>query len=1155
MKKLFGNWWFLTGLAVLCLVLVLCVGLPLFVGALRPWWVRTLLFVLVAGTWGVIGFLRIRKARKAAAAIAAELATPSAADEESKAVAARMSESLATLRTGSGNKRDYLYNRPWYVIIGPPGAGKTTALVNSGLRFPLSEQSLKGVGGTRNLDFWFADEAVMVDTAGRYTTQDSDAAADTQGWKSFLSLLKKHRPISPINGVIVAIGVDELLSADRAGLDRHASLIRRRLAELKSTLEVSVPVYVFLTKADLIAGFSEFYDDLDVEGRRAVLGATLPYEAGRPKLDDVVGAFDKMVAAQQGRQIRRLYEEVDQSRRSLILGFPSQLGALRNRLARLMDGAFIAGDQPTGTLRGFYFTSGVQQGTPLDRILAGVAESYQTTTAQRGSTGRAYFLNRALTEVMFPEAGLVVADPASRRRQATRTSMGIAAVAAVAALVLVLWGVSFFQNRSFLSQLGEASAQAATLTRETGVDLVQVRDSDPDLEQSLGVLNALRNLPQGYSEQAAGEPGLFKRFGLFQTSHADEAAEAYRDGLRRIMLPRLLLRIEQYMASNSGNPIAVYQPLKVYLMLGGQHAIDIKTVSAWVEQDWANEQFPGADRAGVRKELAGHLAALLADPNLASDWPNRQAPLDGTVIASARAALQTLSLADRAYAVLKQKAMTGEGQPWRAGAAVAAGDAQAFANGPEVLALTVPYFYTRAGYEKAYLIGLATVAQDLQDDIWVLGDGAGTTGVQAQIGQIRPGVAALYAQDYIAAWEKVAALPKPAAYFNDPAALGSFAKSPSPLKVLLLELRKNTTFSGGAANAAQKALGAKVAANRYGRLAGSMDMPGGGGVDAATEITNHFKPVHDYVGDGKTPAPIDDFVAAVKQAGAAVNSAKLAGGGMGAESVQSQVAMAMGSVAASAGGAPPQLQGFVSQATTGGVASANQAASGALGDAYAQSVLPACQMAVQDKYPFVGTSTTEASIVDVSRVFGFNGTFDTFLTQRIMPLLDTSGPVWRWQAGNPQVASLNPSSPDEFVKAQQIRDLLAGGIDVKIQPKAFGAGIDAVDFVAGNTRYHFERADAGAGDKPVSWSPQGNLPQASVTLFSAGQKVTETAVEGPWALFRLMDEAQKQNAGPQALLATFGSGAQTVVFKVSLPSERNPFARGGLWSFRCPVSL
>ena len=202
MKKIFGNWWVLTGLAVLFLVLVLCVGLPLFLRSLAPWYVRLPLFVAVAGTWGLIGFLRARKSRRAAAAIAAELTAPSAADAEGKAVAARMGEALATLKANSAGRRDYLYNRPWYVIIGPPGAGKTTALLNSGLRFPLSDQSLKGVGGTRNLDFWFADEAVMVDTAGRYTTQDSDATADGQGWKSFLALLKRHRPLSPVNGLL-----------------------------------------------------------------------------------------------------------------------------------------------------------------------------------------------------------------------------------------------------------------------------------------------------------------------------------------------------------------------------------------------------------------------------------------------------------------------------------------------------------------------------------------------------------------------------------------------------------------------------------------------------------------------------------------------------------------------------------------------------------------------------------------------------------------------------------------------------------------------------------------------------------------------------------------------------------------------------------------
>ena len=1152
MKRIFGNWWVLTGLVVVLLLLVFCLGLPLVVTALEPWWVRLLFAVLILGTWGLFGFLRARKARKAVDAIAAELATPSASDQEGAAVASRMAEALNSLKSATGAKRDYLYSRPWYVIIGPPGAGKTTALLNSGLRFPFADQSFKGVGGTRNLDFLFADEAALVDTAGRYTTQDSDQSVDTRGWQSFLEMLKRHRPLSPINGVIVALGVDELLTADRAGIDRHAAAVRRRLTELRATLEVSVPVYVLFTKADLLAGFVEYYDDLDVEGRRAALGATLPVANARPKIEDVLAQFDEMVVAQGARQAKRLYEEVDQRRRSMILGFPAQLAALRNRFARFIEGAFIAGEQPSATLRGFYFTSGVQEGAPLDRILAGVAQVYQDSSAGRGSSGRTYFLNRVLTEVIFGEAGLVQADPAARKRQQARMTLGLAGVAAVCALVLLAWGVSFIKNKSFQSELNASSVQAAAQIKQTGDDLVEVRSTDPDLEQSLGVLNTLRDLPQGYADQLAGAPGLLMRFGLFQSSHAAMASEAYRSALRRIMLPRLLLRLEQYMAGHGGDPLSLYQALKVYLMLGGQGPLDAGTVKSWVTSDWAAEQFPGADRAPERKQLTDHLSALLEDESMNVSWAGQKAPLDGTVIASARAALSTLSLADRAYAVLRQKAMGSGGAPWMASAALSAGDAQAFANGAEVLQLQVPFFYTSAGYEQAYQIGLATVADDMKNEMWVLGDAAGTTGLQAQMSQIRPGVASLYAKDYIAAWEKVATTPKPANYFGDAAAMGSFTKTPSPLKVLLLELRKNTTFTGGT-GAAKSMLADKLSSGRLGTAAKLVPGAGAGGFDAGAQIASYFKPLQDYVGDGKAPAPIDDFLAAIKQAGTAVASAKFAGGGMGSEGAQGAMATAMGSMSAVVGGAPPQMQGFVSAAAGGGKTASVTAAQGAIADAYTKSVLPDCKTATEDKYPFVGTSQVDASLVDVQRVFGPSGTFDAFLQQRVTPLLDKSGPIWRWSATDPTAATLQPSSPDEFRKAAQLRDTLVGGITTKWASKSFGGGVDAVELTVGSTTYRFDATTS--GDRPVIWSPQGNVPRASVTLFTGTTKVGEIVKEGPWALFRLMDEARKENSGPLTLLATFGSNAKTAVFQVSLTDENNPFGRGGVWSFRCPVAL
>ena len=51
----------------------------------------------------------------------------------------------------------------------------------------------------------------------------------------------------------------------------------------------------------------------------------------------------------------------------------------------------------------------------------------------------------------------------------------------------------------------------------------------------------------------------------------------------------------------------------------------------------------------------------------------------------------------------------------------------------------------------------------------------------------------------------------------------------------------------------------------------------------------------------------------MKQAGTAVQSAKMTGGGMGADAMQSQMATAMGAVQTAAGCAPSQLQGFVAR--------------------------------------------------------------------------------------------------------------------------------------------------------------------------------------------------------------------------------------------------
>jgi len=195
----------------------------------------------------------------------------------------RFDEAIETLKRSRKKGAASLYDLPWYVIIGPPGAGKTTLLVNSGLNFPLAQkfgkEAVRGVGGTRNCDWWFTDEAILLDTAGRFTTQDSNAMADASGWSAFLQLLRKFRGRQPINGVIVAVSATDLITLNGREREQQVGAIRERLDELGRELRIDVPVYVLVTKCDLIAGFSEFFEELEPAARAQVWGMTFPIES------------------------------------------------------------------------------------------------------------------------------------------------------------------------------------------------------------------------------------------------------------------------------------------------------------------------------------------------------------------------------------------------------------------------------------------------------------------------------------------------------------------------------------------------------------------------------------------------------------------------------------------------------------------------------------------------------------------------------------------------------------------------------------------------------------------------------------------------------------------------------------------------------------
>ena len=528
----------------------------------------------------------------------------------------RMEEAVQVLRKarfyGRDGERRTVSQLPWYMFIGAPGSGKTTALLNAGLRFPLGdprgEHALQGVGGTRNCDWWFTDEAVLLDTAGRYTTQESDREADATAWLGFLDLLKRFRPRQPLNGVIVTLSVTDLVHWNNEEMARYAAHVRARVGELYTRLGVRLPVYVLVTKADLLAGFMEFFNNLDGDGRAQVWGTTFPPTEITADLaarcDEELGRLERrLYAVLPGR----LQEERDLQRRAAIYRFPQQFRGVGSLISAFMQSTFRSswsGEPPF--LRGVYFASGTQEGSPIDRVLGTLARSFNLERKVQPpnlGSGKSYFLRRLLHEVIFGEAGLAGFDPAQERAHRRTRVMAFAAMAAITIALAAAWTASYFGNRSLVAAAEERARVAA---REVE-SLREVRPGDE--ARLIAVLNALRAL----RIEKTSSPVL--RMGLYQGDKLDAQADrAYRNALREALLGHLVLSLEGALRSAASRDV-----LDAYVGLYGSPDathLEQATLRLW--------RLPEAARA----DLAAHLRVALADRPLALPRPRDDALIE-----------------------------------------------------------------------------------------------------------------------------------------------------------------------------------------------------------------------------------------------------------------------------------------------------------------------------------------------------------------------------------------------------------------------------------------------------------------------------------------------------------------------------------------------
>jgi type VI secretion system protein ImpL len=218
----------------------------------------------------------------------------------------------------------------------------------------------------------------------------------------------------------------------------------------------------------------------------------------------------------------------------------------------------------------------------------------------------------------------------------------------------------------------------------------------------------------------------------------------------------------------------------------------------------------------------------------------------------------------------------------------------------------------------------------------------------------------------------------------------------------------------------------------------------------------------------------------------------------------------------------------------------------------AQVGVPCIQL-VAGRFPFDRRATRDASFEQFTRVFGPKGAFDEGFERLLARSVDTRSDPWQWIGPGAQPAA---GDLERFRAAARIRDVLfrRGGT----QP-AFQLTFRPVDLDESVDRFRLEidgqevrYAHGPPLPTVVKWP--GSRGNARIELTPASPK---GAIEftGPWALFRLLDQAGVQDAGePGKFRVVFNVDGHKASFDVETDAPANPFRLRELERFDCPIA-
>ncbi len=964
-------------------------------------------------------------------------------------------------------KRRRLRKQPWYLVLGTPGSGKKHTLGNTGLSYAraehFGEEAAKYIQQCPDVDWWFSEEAVLVDVMTYQ--KETDAAS----WRKLLKLLKKERSAKPLNGILLTLSLPDLVVYSNKQRQEFVQEVCQYIRDIHSTFKSLVPVYIIFNKCDLVEGFMEFFNDISREELRQVWGMTFPLEISSDSSQIqhfFQQEYDKLTEHLRNRAIWAMEGEQNSRGKELIHTFPQQMQLLKKPIEMFIAELFVAVRYPKALqLRGCYFTSCDQQyGEPFDFVLQAMSKKFQLVPPQferERRRGDSYFVKGLFRGVIFPEAPIMGDSERSKRNRRIAYTSTLAAFPIILVLAIIGMQQGYEENLVNLKLVD----QDAGYYQEA---LAGVKPDDGSLLPLLPALDQLNAARDVYVNDSSWGLDFLFATARIQTDLSD----ALQRSLHLYFLPRIAAQIEAALNQNIQDNNVLYATLKGYLAFSANSNASPVYVKAPMEYTWDQSY---VEDPKTETKLKYYLS-------YAVNAPIEKVPLDEALIDRVRGQLEQIIPSNRAYGLLQLRTTVSDTTPLAIANEVGSAFYQVFVEQDPKLN-NVPALYTAQGFNNVFLEQYEKISDEVAKDNQDIGLVNDKDTAQSS-GQISDIMQTTYNTNYTNTWN--AALGnisvKPFSSINDAInVLNVLVSSDSPMPKLLNVIYDNTSTVSHD----------KVQVSSY--------------YDNVNEYGHNDYESATWSDTVKNLVKVRDYFVTLQQA-ANQNQAAFDAAQSAIQGTNSPIQ----ALSVEAANAPEPVKGWLNSIVNNCWMIILQSAHAQMNDAWANQVMINYNTGVKDRYPLNATADSQVSIDDFNNMFGNGGSLQKYFNQYIKPFVDTSGQNWKLYSVNGHSIEIPQQDLDVFKQVEAVRtDYFPNGaatstFKFSIEPMTLDSNASSIQMTIGGQQLDYSHGPQMVNT--VVWPLPINQQQASVAINDFNGEQYGASANGPWALFKLFDK-------------------------------------------------